>query len=108
MNVLEALIGVIPVQLATTLKGVTPALATLDTQEMGSFAQVTAAIFMTDSLYLVSSALGSSHIMMESATKAVTTQIAVMLTVLFTVSIHCKRYLVKMTMSEGYCSFRVH
>ena len=44
MNVLEALIGVIPVQLATTLKGVTPALATLDTQAMDSLAQVSAAI----------------------------------------------------------------
>ena len=40
MNVLEALIGVIPVQLATTLKGVTPALATLDTQAVDFIVQV--------------------------------------------------------------------
>ena len=40
MNVLDALIGVILVQLATTLKGVTAALATVDTQAMGSLAQV--------------------------------------------------------------------
>ena len=42
MNVLEALIGVILMQLVTTLKGVTPALATVDTQEMGSLVQVSA------------------------------------------------------------------
>ena len=34
MSVLLVLIGVIPRQLATTLKEVTPALATLDTQAM--------------------------------------------------------------------------
>ena len=44
MNVLEALIGVIPMQLATTPMGVTPALATLDTQEMDIFAQVSTGI----------------------------------------------------------------
>ena len=38
MNVLEALIGVTPTQLATTIKEVTPALATLDTQGMGLIA----------------------------------------------------------------------
>ena len=32
MNALEALISVMIMQVATTLKGVTPALATLDTQ----------------------------------------------------------------------------
>ena len=37
MNVLAALIGVILMQLATTLKEVTPALATVDTQEMAGF-----------------------------------------------------------------------
>ena len=37
MNVLAALIGVIFMQLATTLKEVTPALATVDTQEMAGF-----------------------------------------------------------------------
>ena len=40
MNVLEALIGVIPMQLATTLRGVTHALATLDTQAVDFLAQV--------------------------------------------------------------------
>ena len=35
MNVLEVVTGVIPMQLATTLKGVIFALATLDTQAMG-------------------------------------------------------------------------
>ena len=40
MNVLEALIDVILMQLAATLKEVTPALATVDTQEMGSLVQV--------------------------------------------------------------------
>ena len=35
MNVLLALMAVITVQLATTLKGVTPALVTMDTQAMG-------------------------------------------------------------------------
>ena len=40
MNVLVALIGVTHMQLAPTLKGVTPALATLDTQGMGILAQV--------------------------------------------------------------------
>ena len=44
MNVLEALIGVIPVQHAATLLGVTPALATLDTQAVGVLAQVGAGI----------------------------------------------------------------
>ena len=44
MNVLEALIAVIPKQLATTLEGVTPAFATVDSQAMGFLAQVSAAI----------------------------------------------------------------
>ena len=44
MNVLEALIDVILVQLATTLKEVTPALATLDTQAVDVLAQVSAAV----------------------------------------------------------------
>ena len=35
-------------QLATTLKGVTPALATVDMQAMGSFAQVSASIFKSE------------------------------------------------------------
>ena len=45
MSVLEALIGVIPVQHATTLRGVTPALATLDTQAVDFIAWVSVAIF---------------------------------------------------------------
>ena len=45
MNVLEALIGVIPEQLARTLKGVTPAPVTLDTQAVGILAQVSAGIY---------------------------------------------------------------
>ena len=40
MNVLKALIAVMTMQLATTLKEVTTALATLDTQAMGFPAQV--------------------------------------------------------------------
>ena len=44
MNVLVALTGVIPMQLAATLMEVTPALATLDTQAMEFLAHVSAAI----------------------------------------------------------------
>ena len=44
MNVLEALIGVISMQLATTRKGVTPAHATLDTKAMAFLAQVSQTI----------------------------------------------------------------
>ena len=44
MSVLQALIAVIPMQLATTPRGVTPALATADTQEVGFLVQVGAAI----------------------------------------------------------------
>ena len=40
MNVLEALISVMTMQLATTLKGVTPALATLDTQAVDFLVRV--------------------------------------------------------------------
>ena len=54
MNVLVALIGVIPMQLAATLMEVTPALATLDTQAMDLLAHVSSA-FITDALYLVPS-----------------------------------------------------
>ena len=42
MNVLKALIAVISMQHATTLKGVTPALAILDTQAMVFHALVSA------------------------------------------------------------------
>ena len=56
MNVLMALIAVMIMQLAPTLKGVTPALATLDTQGMALLAQVsqkiaTNALYLTDALY---------------------------------------------------------
>ena len=44
MNVLEVLIDVTLVQLATTLMEVIPALATLDTQAMGVLAQVSTGI----------------------------------------------------------------
>ena len=42
MNVLKAFIGVIVMKLAVTLKGVTPALASVDTQEMTILAWVIA------------------------------------------------------------------
>ena len=45
MNVLEAPIGVILMQFVTTLKEVTPALATVDTQEMGIRVQVSLFIY---------------------------------------------------------------
>ena len=56
MNALEALIGVIIVQLATTLKGVTPAFATVDTKAMDFLALVSSYIYFpteTDVLYLI-------------------------------------------------------
>ena len=46
MNVLEALIGVIPVQHAATLMGVTPVLATVDTLALAVLAHVSAAIYI--------------------------------------------------------------
>ena len=45
MNVLKALIAVMITQLATILKEVTPALATLDTQAMDFLVQVSAGMF---------------------------------------------------------------
>ena len=45
MSVLVALIAVIPMQHATTLKEVTPALATLGTQAMDFLIQVSATIY---------------------------------------------------------------
>jgi len=45
MNVLKTLIPVMMMQLATTLKGVTPALATVDTQAMDFLVQVSADMF---------------------------------------------------------------
>ena len=44
MSVLKALISAMIMQLATTLKGVTTALVTLDTQAMGFLAEVSATI----------------------------------------------------------------
>ena len=44
MSVLKPLISVMIMQLASTLRGVTPALVTLDTQAMGFLAQVSATI----------------------------------------------------------------
>ena len=45
MNVQEALIGVITMQLVPTLKGVTPAHATMDTKAMDFLAQVSQTIY---------------------------------------------------------------
>ena len=45
MSVLLATIAVTTVQLATTIRGVTPALATVDMQGTGYFAQVSASIY---------------------------------------------------------------
>ena len=53
MNVMETLICAIPMQLVTTLKGVTPALATVDTQEMNYFAQVSASTFQSEYITLL-------------------------------------------------------
>ena len=44
MSVLKALIAVMIMQLASTLRGVTPALVTLGSQAMGFLAQVSATI----------------------------------------------------------------
>ena len=44
MNVLEAIIAVMIMQLATTAQEITPALATLDTQAMGLYAPVSSNI----------------------------------------------------------------
>ena len=52
MNVLETLISAISMQLAIILKGVTPAIARVDTQEMGYFAQVSASSFQLEYIAL--------------------------------------------------------
>ena len=52
MNATQALTGVTPVQHATTLKGVTPALATLDIQAMDFLAQVGALIITVQTVYI--------------------------------------------------------
>ena len=54
MNVLEALTGVTPVQLATTLKEVTPALATLDMLAVDFIAQVSALFIPAQIFYIPS------------------------------------------------------
>ena len=55
MNVLETLTCAISMQLATILKGVTPALATLDMQAMGYFAQVSVSIFQSEHIAIIPS-----------------------------------------------------
>ena len=67
MNVLVALLGVIATQLVTTLVGVTPALATLDTRAMDFLAHVSTSIydkclfFVSFSLMIVSLNGGGCH-----------------------------------------------
>ena len=67
MNVLVALIHVIATQLVTTLVGVTPALATLDTRAMDFLAHVSTSIydkclfFVSFSLMIVSLNGGGCH-----------------------------------------------
>ena len=51
MNALEALTGVTPMQLATILKGVTPALATLGILAMDFLAQVSSLIITVQICY---------------------------------------------------------
>ena len=46
MNALKTLTGVITMQLVTTLKGVTPALATVDMQEMDLHAIVSSLVLV--------------------------------------------------------------
>ena len=59
MNVLKALIAVMIMQLATTLKGVTPALVTVDTQAMGFLAQVSVTI---QSIYILHSDIATMEV----------------------------------------------
>ena len=47
MNVLKTHIAVITMRLAPTFKGITPALATLDTQAVDFLAQVSPSLFTT-------------------------------------------------------------
>ena len=47
MNVLKTHIAVVTMQLASTLKGITLALATLDTQAVDFLAQVSPSLFTT-------------------------------------------------------------
>ena len=75
MSVVTVLIGVIPMQHATTLKEVTPALVTMDTQAMDFLAQVSASIY-NNVMYVLfhSFILRILSLKMEIATKTVTTQ----------------------------------
>ena len=59
MNVLKALIAVMIMQLATTLKGVIPALVTVDTQAMGFLAQVSVTI---QSIYILHSDIATMEV----------------------------------------------
>ena len=78
MNVLKALIGVRTMQLAPTLKGVTPALANLDTQVMVSLAQVCKCIKgVRSSLLKVSYTITFQTLMSASATMEVATTTAI-------------------------------
>ena len=77
MNVLVALLGVIATQLVTTLVGVIPALATLDTQAVEFLAHVSTSIYNKCLVFffcLFPSVKCLLHLMMEVATKAVKTQ----------------------------------
>ena len=79
MNVQEALIGVITMQIATTLQGVTTALARLDTQGMGYLATVSSSIFQSQQLLLTSlifSIYNIQTLMSASTTMEVATTLA--------------------------------
>lgn len=56
MNVQEAIIAVMIMQLATTVQEITPALATLDTQAMGLYAPVSSNILYMIVLRLIATA----------------------------------------------------
>ena len=73
MNAVETLIAVIPMQVATTLLGVTPALATLDTQAMDFLAHVSVGIYSRCTISR-SFILMIVSLKMEVATKTVITQ----------------------------------
>ena len=73
MNAVETLITVIPMQVATTLKGAIVALATLDTQAMDFLAHVSVGIYSRCTI-LRSFILRIVSLKMEVATKTVITQ----------------------------------
>ena len=76
MNVQEALIAVITMQNAATLKGVTPALARLDTQEMDFHATVSLSIFQSQQLLLTGLTFNIQILMSASTTMEVATTLA--------------------------------